>query len=341
MSKPLCAYVYSSNLSHLGDSPFDNAYIQFVDIIYYSFSHVEKDGSLSFASGFDHYLRKLIALNKKIVLSINGAKNLSHVCFDDTLRKLLVDNLVTFIVKNKIMGVDIDWEVPGSCEKAVEVDKKSLNYFARDLKKRMPQGYLLTIAVHGTPLGDNKYDYTYLNTYIDYYNIMSYDANIDGVASHLCPLYKVDGLTRNYSIDEAYHKLIKNGMDKEKMIISCAFYGKVYQLREEIGDGIIIGKKATYIESEYPSGTAHFHYIYRFYNEQNGYELFNDSKTGATYVYHPKTKIFVTFDDEISIKKKIQYAKEKNTGIMFWDYGGDYQHILLKTLVEKFKLEVE
>ncbi len=340
MSKPLCAYVYSSNLSHLGDNPFDNEYVKSLDILYYSFSHIESDATLTFASEFDKYLDKIIALNKKVILSINGAKNLSDVCFDDDLRKMLVENLVQFITTHQMMGIDIDWEVPGSNEKPVEIDKLSLNHLVKELKERMPKGYLLTIAVHGTPLGDNKYDYPYLNTYIDYYNIMSYDANIDGVASHLCPLYKVSGLTRNYSIDEAYDKLIKNGMDREKMIISCAFYGKVYQLNEEMSDGIVIGKKASYIESEYKSGTAHYHYIYRFYNKENGFELFHDSKTAATYAYNHKTKVFVTFDDEISIKKKIQYAKEKNTGIMFWDYGGDYQHILLKTLVEKFKLEV-
>lgn len=51
--------------------------------------------------------------------------------------------------------------------------------------------YLLTMAVHGTPLGDNRYDYGYLNEYIDFYNVMSYDANLDDVTSHLCPLYKM------------------------------------------------------------------------------------------------------------------------------------------------------
>lgn len=340
MCKPLCAYVYSANLSHLGDNPFANEYVKYLDIVYYSFIHIENDASLSFANGFEKYFNQFKSLDAKILCSINGAKNLSNICADDNLRAKLVLNLINFIQMHRLSGIDIDWEVPGSNEKSVEVDKIGLNHLAKELKEGMPKGSLLTIAVHGTPLGDNRYDYSNLNTYVDYYNIMNYDANIDGVASHLCPLYPVTGLTRNYSIDEAYHKLIQNDMDKEKMIISCAFYGKVYQLKEEIDDGIVIGKEAEYTASEYPSGTAHYRYICKFYNKENGFEQFYDSKAGATYTYNHKTKVFVTFDDEISIKRKIQYAKEHNTGIMFWDYGGDYQYQLLKTLVEKWKLEV-
>lgn len=337
MSKPLCAYVYSSNLNHLGDNPFDNIYVKQLDIIYYSFAHVESDATLSFASGFEKYFHKLMSLDAKIVLSINGAKNLSNICLDDNLRVKLVSNLIDYIKTNQLSGIDIDWEVPGSNDYPVEVDKMSLNQFAKDLKEKMGDGMLLTIAVHGTPLGDNKYDYNFLNTYIDYYNIMSYDAHIFDTASHVCPLYKVEGVSRNYSVDEAYYKLIKNGMDKEKMIISASFYGKVYMLDEPITDGTIIGKKAHFIDSEYKSGTAHFHYIRRFYNENSGFEIFNDSKTCTTYAYNPKTKVFVTYDDEISVRRKAVYAKEKNTGIMFWDYGGDLDNCLLKTIIENFK----
>ncbi len=337
MSKPLCAYVYSSNLKQLGENPFQNEYLKKVDYIYYSFAHIESDASLSFPVGFHDYLNELTSLHKNVILSINGARNLSNICVDENLRKKLVSNLIDCIKANQLSGIDIDWEVPGSCEKTVETDKSSLNQLVKDLKTLMPKGDLLTIAIEGKPLGDYKYDYAFLNTYIDYYNIMNYDANITDTASHLCPLYKVDNLSRNYSIDEAYKKLIQNGMDKEKMIISCAFYGKVYMLDEEINDGIIIGKKAHLTASEYPSGTAHYHYIKRFYNEQNGFEWFNDVKTGATFAYNPKTHIFVTFDDEISIKQKVAYAKQTDIGIMFWDYSGDYNNELLQAVVEKFK----
>lgn len=337
MRKPLCAYVYSSNLSHLGDHPFDNIYVKDIDIVYYSFAHIESDTTLSFASGFETYMLELKSVHPKIVVSINGAKNLSNICIDSSLRKQLVSNLVEFLQVNQLSGIDIDWEVPGSNQYSVEIDKRSLNQLVKELKENMESGMLLTMAVHGTPLGDNKYDYAFLNQYIDYYNVMSYDAHIINVASHVCPLYKVEGLSRNYSIDEAYYKLIQNGMDKEKMIISVSFYGKVYQLDEDVFDGIIIGKKAHFIDSEYKLGTAHFHYIRRFYNEKNGFEIFFDPKTCATYAYHPKTKVYITYDDENSVKKKAIYAKEKNIGMMFWDYGGDLNYCLLKTIIENFK----
>ena len=110
-----------------------------------------------------------------------------------------------------------------------EENKANLNSFVKELKTSLldkDSNYLLTMAVHGTPLGDNRYDYGYLNEYIDFYNVMSYDANLDDVTSHLCPLYKNEIDSRNYSIDEAYHKLIKK-IPNEKIIYNgCSlFYG--------------------------------------------------------------------------------------------------------------------
>ena len=170
--------------------------------------------------------------NVKPLVSINGAKGMSISCNNEVHRNKLVKSLVNFITENNFSGIDIDWEVPGSNELSIEVDKANLNSFVKELKTSLldkDSNYLLTMAVHGTPLGDNRYDYGYLNEYIDFYNVMSYDANLDDVTSHLCPLYKNEIDSRNYSIDEAYHKLIKK-IPNEKIILSAAFYGKAYQI---------------------------------------------------------------------------------------------------------------
>ena len=167
---------------------------------------------------------------------------------------------------------------------------------------------------------------------------MSYDANLDDVTSHLCPLYKNEIDSRNYSIDEAYHKLIKK-IPNEKIILSAAFYGKAYQIDEDIENDLVIGKKAHYIQSEYQSGTCHYFYIKSHYNKEIGFEVFFDSKTKSTYAYNYKTKVFVTYDDPISLKAKIEYIKNKKVGLMFWDYGGDNDSELISVIIDNTKGE--
>ncbi len=341
---PLCGYIYCNNLKHLNKNLFDNPYVDKLDIVYYSFIHVEEDGTVTMPSTFLDSLEQVVNLrfkNVKPLVSINGAKGMSISCNNEVLRNKLVKSLVNFITENNFSGVDIDWEVPGSNELSIEVDKANLNSFVKELKTSLldkDPNYLLTMAVHGTPLGDNRYDYGYLNEYIDFYNVMSYDANLDDVTSHLCPLYKNEIDSRNYSIDEAYHKLIKK-IPNEKIILSAAFYGKAYQIDEDIENDLVIGKKAHYIQSEYQSGTCHYFYIKSHYNKEKGFEVFFDSKTKSTYAYNYKTKVFVTYDDPISLKAKIEYIKTKKVGLMFWDYGGDNDSELISVIIDNTKGE--
>jgi chitinase len=51
----------------------------------------------------------------------------------------------------------------------------------------------------------------------------------------------------------------------------------------------------------------------------------------------PKKKIFITYDDEKSVKNKCKYVKEHDlAGVMFWEYNSDKKEYLLKTIADKF-----
>lgn len=344
ITAPICGYIYCNNIKHMNNKPLDNPYVDKLDIIYYSFIHIEENGSITIPVSFSTFLKNVTNLRLKGVIpvvSINGSKGMSTSCNDEISRKNLVNNLITFVRENNFCGIDIDWEVPGSNDLPIEVDKNNLNIFVKELKTgllMLNSNYILTMAIHGTPLGDNRYDYNCLNNYIDYYNVMSYDANLEDVTSHLCPLYKNTINPRNYSVDEAYKKLAKN-IPNEKLILSAAFYGKAYKIDEEIENDLLVGKKAHLIPSEYPNGTCHYNYIKKYYNKTNGFEVFFDSKVKATYAYNTKTKIFVTYDDKISLKAKIEYIKNKNVGLMFWDYGGDDNSELLSVIINSTRGE--
>ena len=341
--QPICAYIYCNHFLNLDHQLLDKRFINTVDMVYYSFIHVNPDGTLLIPDTFSQYLPQVKALTQygiKVLISINHAKGLSKACSQEETRTNLINHLVDYLKQQNLQGIDIDWEVPGNQEKTIEEDKNNLNYFVQELKQKMNEvleNGLLTIAIPGIPFGDYRFDYTFLNQYIDYYNVMSYDANIDDATSHLCPLYPNPKIKRNYSIDEAYQKLLHLGVKKEKIIISAAFYGKVYQLEKSSEDDAILGQKAKYIPAQYENGVAHYDYIQFHYTKEKGYEHFFDATAYASYLYHPKTHIFITYDDAISVKEKALYAKKNQVGIMFWELGGDNHYELLEAIYEVLK----
>lgn len=343
LQQPLCAYIYCNHFSNLNQQLLDQRFVSAVEIVYYSFVRVNPDGTVMIPDTFHQYLPQIKALTHygvKVLISINCAKGLSEACSQEETRRTLIHRLVDYIQQQNLQGIDIDWEVPGNQEKTIEEDKNNLNCFVQELRQKMDEvleNGLLTIAIPGIPFGDYRFDYTFLNSYIDYYNVMSYDANIDDSTSHLCPLYPNPKIKRNYSIDEAYQKLIRLGVKQEKIIISAAFYGKVYQLEIPPEDNVILGKKAKYIAAQYENGVAHYDYIQSHYTKEKGYEHFFDVAACASYLYHPKTNIFITYDDVISVKEKALYAKKNQLGMMFWDLGGDDDYELFETIYTVLK----
>jgi chitinase len=60
------------------------------------------------------------------------------------------------------------------------------------------------------------------------------------------------------------------------------------------------------------------------YTSADGYILHWDSVAMAPYLYSPKEKTFVTFDNRKSCSLKTKYALDaKLGGIMFWRINGD------------------
>ena len=66
---------------------------------------------------------------------------------------------------------------------------------------------------------------------------------------------------------------------------------------------------------------------------KNGYKRYWDRNAKAPYLFNPETNVFITYDDERSIKKKVQYVKKhKLAGIFFWEYFNDPEENLLNVI---------
>jgi chitinase len=70
---------------------------------------------------------------------------------------------------------------------------------------------------------------------------------------------------------------------------------------------------------------------------KNGYERHWDKKARAPYLFNPEKKIFITYDDEKSVKEKCKYVQRHHlAGAMFWEYNSDKKEYLLKVIADRF-----
>mgnify|MGYP003292843089 CR=1 FL=1 len=160
---------------------------------------------------------------------------------------------------------------------------------------------------------------------------MTYDLNSADVAQHLTALSKS---SNGYSsVKQTVEFYLAAGVPKEKLVIGAAFYGKVYELSTTgtsfIGERPLSSSKDHLYSILYSSIRAN-------YLPKIGQNLDNikvekrwDSVAEAPYLCITEYKNgivsarkFITYDDQQSIKLKVEYLLEADLGgIMFWELG--------------------
>jgi chitinase len=100
------------------------------------------------------------------------------------------------------------------------------------------------------------------------------------------------------------------------MVIGAAFYGRSWERVESANNGL-------YQPGVFKNFLSH-NIFDRVVSKANGFSFYYDDEAQASYAYNKEQKIFVTFDDEKSIRKKTQYALGNGLGgIMFWELSID------------------
>jgi chitinase len=314
-----------------------------------------------------HGIRVLLVLDGQG----NSLKALTMLSDDDAKRKLYASNVMDLVEKYNFDGVDIDWEYPGvsgldTTYYTTQRDQMNLNKLMRDLKNEMfkRQGlygtpYILSAAIPSTSWGSQRYDFSGeasrklsgdktlggINDYCDYVNMMSYDLNKETNASHLtaCFTSKSSGDFK-FSCAYGVERFTSLGLDKNKIILGSAAYGKAYRISGNVNMSSVtpaLGMSAALtivdgVIGSYASGTIYYSGIkqlmetgkYKEYTEYNG------TKVVGSYLYSNETKIYVTFDSVTSVTAKCQYAKQNGFGIMVWAYGEDSTDTIVDTICD-------
>lgn len=293
--------------------------------------------------------RKLNELKKvnpdlKILISIGGwswSENFSDAVLTPSSRKLFAKSSVDIIKQYKLDGVDIDWEYPAMRGEEDNVyrpeDKQNFTLMFKEIRSELDKleaetgrKYLLTTAVGGSKSFVNNTVMGEVAKILDYILIMTYDYG-GKIVGHHTNLFPSKGRKNGSSAQQSVLDFMSAGVPSNKIGLGAAFYGKSREAesvnKNGLGQALVPQSKAVVGQG------GGFGKLKDEFINKNGYKRYWDRHAKAPYLFNPDTKVFITYDDERSIKLKTKYVKKNNlAGIFFWEYFNDPKENLLNVI---------
>jgi chitinase len=329
------AYVYDR-----ADLSFRDEDASFMTQMNYSFALI-KDGKVSGShwqsiDAFQEYIRRHPNILPFMAVGGWGADGFSQASSSVSSRADFVESAVNLMQMYGFLGIDIDWEYPGSSVAGIKSRKddpenlllllKALrealdNLTAQDGVKRY-----ISIAVGGSKQYADKLDCEAIGQIIDQVNVMTYDLRgFEKVTGHHTGLYPQEGDEADISASTAMQAFHQAGFPKEKLMIGAAFYGRAWRSVKS-GKNNGLGQKAG------TSGNKSYGFdAIQTMISDGSYTRYWDDKAMAPYLFNGIT--FISYEDEESVTAKGTYAKDNGLmGVMFWEYGQDTTGTLVKAL---------
>ena len=308
-----------------------------IDQLNYSFALI-KNGE---ASG-SHWqgIREITAYLKQHpsvegVLSVGGwgADGFSQACATEEGRAKLADSILALMDAHGFVGVDIDWEYPGSSiagiassEDDVENWYKLLKLLRAGLDERQSTSgrkHILSVA-----LGMNQaseVDPSRLNSLVDQAVLMAYDMGSGGKAtSHQSALYPAGDATISGAL--GVQALTSGGMTKSKILLGIPAYGRMWRQAASDGDGLGVKAGTT------GNRTLNYADVQRL--EGDGYTHYYDEEAQAAWWYDGTN--FVSAEDEQSLRWKARWVLDQGLlGTAVWAYAHDNDGSVTRILSEE------
>lgn len=330
--KVLSAYLYDGN--YYAVSAADAATL---DIVNYGFGTVT--ASLIPVVTLAR-IDEVLALRTKgvrVVLSLGGGGSESLTNWSDAAstaanRLAFAKACLEICQEYHFDGIDLDWEYPGyNTGRDTETDKANYTLLVKAIREQLDSydsTLILSTAVPGGPWGYTRYDIASLNKYFDFFNLMTYDMQVEEYASHHAALYNSTYCYSQCDIASTVKIWHNGGADYDKLVVGGAFYGRVFTVASA---GSNYGMKQTNTSS--PVKTVMYTVIKNTWLAKETCTEHYDTTAQAAWCYDTATGTVISYDNATSLGAKCDYVNTAGVrGLMFWDYGSDRTDTLMAVL---------
>ncbi|HMH20454.1 MAG TPA: glycoside hydrolase family 18 protein [Puia sp.] len=360
MTSPFCRIVALAVLAHVAlasraqgpavigyyagrNSAIDSFEVEKLTHIIFSFCHL-KDNKLWVNNANDTaIIRHMVALKSrnpglKVILSLGGwggCRTCPQVFSTRKGRKEFCSSVKELAGYFQTDGIDLDWEYPALSNVPgypfSPADKDNFTRLIKQLRRKLGRQQEISFAAGGfTKYLERSIDWKKVVPRVNYINLMTYDlvSGYDTVSGHHTPLYSTPHQVE--STDHAVRWLDSMGMPRSKIAIGVAFYARIFAGVDSINNGL-------YRPCVFKRGVSYRDQAAVF-STDSGYAYHWDPIAQAPYLYNASQKLFVSYDDTLSIRLKTRYAIEKGLGgIMFWQLGEDRFHDGLLNVIDTTK----
>jgi chitinase len=247
---------------------------------------------------------------------------------------------VEFLIKHNLDGLDFDWEYPAlQGDNNVVRDEDKENFVAMlesfrealdSLGKQDETHYLMTIASGGFRKYLEVNDLKAAAEYLDFINIMSYDFYTAGDATtgHHANLFPNGAKGRSASTTVQEH--MEFGIPAEKIVMGVPFYGRMWHQVDPTDHGL-------FQSGQFKRGLPYS--AIQELMQDSTYVRYWDEKAAAPYLYSKRDSAWITFEDEESMARKMNFIKENGLGgAMFWELSEDPSQSLLNTMYQEMSI---
>ncbi|MEM1119102.1 MAG: glycoside hydrolase family 18 protein [Bacteroidota bacterium] len=341
-SKKFRTIAYVNRLEDNWGSEFEKA--KHITHINFAFANIKDGKIVEGSSEDDATIRQLQQLKKvnpdlKILISVGGwtwSENFSDAVLTPQARETFAQSAIDFLKKHQLDGVDLDWEypgLPGNGNTHRPEDKENFTAILKLIREKLDAyakgkaHYLLTIATGASKAYLEHTNMAEAQKYLDFINIMTYDFHGAGEdkTGHHANLFvsEHDDNAVALCAATAVQQHLDAGIPADKLVLGVPFYGRWWHSVDSVNNGCYQSREIK------GGGTYTYHFITDSLLNKNGFQYHWDESAKAPYLWRPSDGQFVTYEDQKSLKIKVDFVRERSLGgIMFWEFNGDNGELL-------------